>query len=498
MDEIVTEFLVESYENLDRLDRDFVELEKNPSKEALGSIFRAIHTIKGTCGFLGLGKLESVTHVGESLLSLLRDGALQVSPKIIDALLAMVDAVRQMLASIEATGHEGERNDSALIETLRSLQKLDETSTVTVPPSTAPLPSAAISHESAAKAQDLRRRPIPRARHRGLRNQRSRQFCRRNRSLTGCQSIKGKFSRAAIDHALEQQANGDPRRIGEILIQQAAVKTAEVLETLQNQGESRAAVADSTIRVDVGLLDKLMNLVGELVLARNQILQFSRHPGRRRLPGHRAAAQPDHHRAAGGRHEDAHAADRQRLEQVSARRPRPGRRPAASRCASRWRAQETELDKTIIEAISDPLTHLVRNAVDHGIETPEDRVAAGKPAEGRLLLHAFHEGGQVNIEISDDGGGIDPERVRDKALQQGMITPEQAARMSDRELVNLIFLPGFSTADKVTQLLRPRRRHGRGAHQHREDRRHVDVQSRLGHGHDVKIKIPLTLAIIPP
>ena len=187
MDEIVTEFLIESYENLDRLDRDFVAIEKNPSEEALGSIFRAIHTIKGTCGFLGLGKLESVTHVGESLLSLLRDGTLQVSPKIIDALLAMVDAVRQMLASIEANGHEGERNDSALIETLRSLQKLDEASAVTVPPSTAPLPSAGdLPRVRRESAKNFASGQYQEARHRGLRNRRPRQFRRRDRSLARC------------------------------------------------------------------------------------------------------------------------------------------------------------------------------------------------------------------------------------------------------------------------------------------------------------------------
>ena len=282
MDEIVTEFLVESYENLDRLDRDFVELEKNPSKEALGSIFRAIHTIKGTCGFLGLGKLESVTHVGESLLSLLRDGALQVSPKIIDALLAMVDAVRQMLASIEATGHEGDRNDSALIETLRSLQKLDETSTVTVPPSPAPLPSAVISTSPPQKRKILRRRPIPRARHRGLRNQRSRQFCRRNRSLTGCQSIKGKFRGPRST----MRWSSKPKAIRDGLVkflfnrQQSRPPNWRLCKTRVKRAPPwRTAPSASTSR----LLDKLMNLVGELVLARNQILQFTASQRRQRL-----------------------------------------------------------------------------------------------------------------------------------------------------------------------------------------------------------------------
>ncbi len=134
--------------------------------------------------------------------------------------------------------------------------------------------------------------------------------------------------------------------------------------------------------------------------------------------------------------------------------------------------KDTELDKTIIEAIKDPLTHIVRNAVDHGIEKPEVRQAQGKPAEGRLFMRAYHEGGQVNIEISDDGAGINPERIKQKAMQRGVISRDQAARMSEREILNLIFLPGFSTAEQRHQRLGSRRRHGCRQNQHREDRRH--------------------------
>ena len=159
--------------------------------------------------------------------------------------------------------------------------------------------------------------------------------------------------------------------------------------------------------------------------------------------------------------------------------------------------EDTELDKTLIEAIRDPLTHLVRNAVDHGIEPPGDRAGAGKPPEGVLRLRAFHEGGQVVVEVSDDGGGIDPARVRAKAVAAGLVTTEQAARMSDREALNLIFLPGFSTAERVTKVS------GRGVGMDvvRTNIERiggtVDVQSRLGAGTTFKIKIPLTLAIIP-
>ena len=283
---------------------------------------------------------------------------------------------------------------------------------------------------------------------------------------------------------------------GKFSFNREPVKPTEVLETLQNQGESRAAVADSTIRVDVGLLDKLMNLVGELVLSRNQIMQFA--------ANHEDStfmATTQHLNLVTGELQEGVMKTRmQPIGNVWNRFPRVVRDLAVA-CGKQVRVEmegaETELDRTIIEAIKDPMTHLVRNSVDHGIESPQDRVAAGKPAEGRLYLRAYHEGGQVNIEISDDGGGINPEKIRDKALQKGMITAEQAARMSEREIVNLIFLPGFSTAEKVTNVS------GRGVGMDvvktniEKIGGNVDVQSRSGMGTTLKIKIPLTLAIIP-
>jgi two-component system chemotaxis sensor kinase CheA len=248
--------------------------------------------------------------------------------------------------------------------------------------------------------------------------------------------------------------------------------------------------------VDVGLLDKLMTLVGELVLARNQIMQFS-------------ASQED--AAFLGTVQRLNLLTTELQANVMKTRMQPigniwGKFPRvvrdlAAACGKQVRmdmeGQETELDKSIIESIRDPLTHLVRNAIDHGIEPPAGRQAAGKPAEGRLSLHAFHEGGKVIIEISDDGGGIDPARVRDKAIQVKLITPEQADRLSERELINLVFLPGFSTADRVTQFS------GRGVGMDvvrtniEKIGGTVDIEGRPGRGTTVKMKIPLTLAIIP-
>jgi two-component system chemotaxis sensor kinase CheA len=248
--------------------------------------------------------------------------------------------------------------------------------------------------------------------------------------------------------------------------------------------------------VDVGLLDKVMNLVGELVLARNQVLQFT------------TTTQDTTFLRTAQRlnlittelQEGVMKTRMQPIHNVWNKFPRVVRDLALG-CGKQVRIDmdgaDTELDKTIIEAIKDPLTHLVRNAVDHGIESPEQRKKAGKPLEGRLSLRAFHEGGQVNIEISDDGAGIDVDRVKRKAVEHGTITSDHAGRMSEREGLNLIFLPGLSTAERVTNVS------GRGVGMDvvktniEKIGGMVDVQSTAGRGTTLKIKIPLTLAIIP-
>ena len=474
MDDIVREFLVESNENLDLLDRNLVALEKDPeARDILASIFRTIHTIKGTCGFLGFNKLESVTHVGESLLSKMRDGELLLNAEITSGLLVMVDAVREMLASIEATGQEGDRDYHAVIETLTRLQNSEPQS----PPAPAEpvTPAPPLPHpESTSEAPPEEERRL-------------------GEILVG----QGKTSPAQVTAALDKQLQGDPRRVGEILVENGSAKSPDILEAIQEQKEVRMlAATDTSIRVDVGLLDKLMNLVGELVLARNQILQFS-------------TTQQDALFLSTSQRlnlittelqEGVMKTRMQPIGNIWARFPRLVRDLAMSRGKQvriEMEGKETELDKTLVEAIKDPLTHLVRNTVDHGIETPEERLPCGKPAEGRLFLRAFHEGGQVNIEISDDGAGVNLERVKQKALERGLITPDHASRMSEREVLNLIFLPGFSTATKVTNVS------GRGVGMDvvktniEKIGGVVDIQGQSGKGTTLRIKIPLTLAIIP-
>src|SRR6202522_583015 len=462
--DIVKEFLVESYENLDRLDRELVGLEKNPGdRDALSSIFRTIHTIKGTCGFLGFNKLEKVAHVGENLLTRLRDGQLTLNQELTTALLAMVDAVRQMLGSIEANGGEGERDDASLIATLTRLQQ----------PPEPPAKNRALAPEAILEAA------APPS------------------SIGDILMEQAGVTPAEILRAAETQNQGDPPRLGEILVERGAVKPADIVDALRVQSSrAHTAASDSTIRVDVGLLDKVMNLVGELVLARNQVLQFA---SRAKDTSFLAASQ----RLNLITTELQAGVMKTRMQPIGniwGQFPRTVRDVAlgcGKEVVIEMEGKETELDKTIIEAIKDPLTHLVRNSVDHGIELPEARVKAGKDRAGRLTLRAFHEGGQVNIEISDDGGGLNVERIRKKAVERGLITAEQAARLPEREIFNLIFLPGFSTAEKITNVS------GRGVGMDvvktnvEKIGGTVEVHSTLGKGTTVRVKIPLTLAIIP-
>ena len=466
--EIVKEFLVESYENLDRLDRDLVALEKDPgNRETLASVFRTIHTIKGTSGFLAFNQLEAVTHVGESLLAKLRDGQLTLSPEITTALLAMVDAVRQILGNIEAAGNEGERDDRGLISTLTQLLQAKAESS----PPPGPAPAKEEAPPTAAP------RPTP--------------------NVGEILIKRGAAKVSEVYEAVQQQNAGDPRHVGEILVEQGAVKPQDVLEALNVQQQARGqSASDSTIRVDVSQLDRLMNRVGELVLLRNQIVQYTNSTEDSGL----LATSQRLNLITTELQEGVMKTRMQPIDNIWNKFPRTVRDVAVG-CGKQVRIEmqgkETELDKTIIEAIKDPLTHLVRNAVDHGIESSEARKAAGKDPEGRLFLRAFHEGGQVNIEISDDGAGLDYEKIRAKAIQKGLITADQAARMTEREIANLIWLPGFSTAEKVTNVS------GRGVGMDvvktniEKIGGTVDVQSKPGQGSTVRMKIPLTLAIIP-
>ena len=533
LDEVVSEFIAESHENLDQLDQALVALEQNVDEDAIARIFRTIHTIKGTSGFLGFGTLESVTHVGESLLSKLRDGDLTVTTEITTELLAMVDAVREILASVESDRTEGTKTYERLIERLGRLndgEPVDGDTPVAQETARPVLQAVASVDGPTTKAVSKPARTTAKATTGPAKRTTKANGTKKGSAATGAIHVveppaqdpnievihldsdtttfpgesglfgdqllrDGRISQDELAQALEQQASGDPRHIGELLVETQALPSSAVVEVLKTQTEERPG-GNETIRVDVHLLDDLMNLVGELVLARNQILQFTHDHGDALF----TATSQRLNLITTELQEGVMKTRMQPIENVWNKFPRVVRDLTLG-CGKQARLEmegkQTEVDKTLLEAIKDPLTHLIRNAVDHGLEKPATRVANGKSAEGTVRLSAYHEGGQVIIEIADDGAGIDANVIRRKAVEKGLLSHEEAAARSDREIINVIFQPGFSTAEKVSNIS------GRGVGMDVVKTNieaiggSVDVNTVLGRGTTFKVKIPLTLAIIP-
>lgn len=453
LDEETREFLIESNENLANLDREIVELEQRPDDiNLISSVFRTIHTIKGTCGFFGFETLGSLTHVVENLLGQVRERQRPLTPELISLVLESVDEVKAILRHIEESGSEGADNTSELRCRLEATQhRYSQTKT-----------GAELSVESEPRSAATV-----------------------SEDTLGFPSSGLKSSPASISTpAPEDRRQSLPV---EAFHHEEALGAAECARELQ--------LSDSTVRVDVGLLNKLLNLVGELVLARNQLLQDT--------ATERSSLQQTSQRLSLITSELQEGVMKTRMQSVGSvwnKLPRVVR-DLASQCGKRVRIEmegaSTELDKTVLEAIKDPLTHVVRNACDHGIETPEVRMSRGKSPEGLLRLRAYHEGGVVNIEVSDDGRGMDPERLKAKAIEKGLLRPEQAAHLSTQEALHLVFLPGFSTAARVTSIS------GRGVGMDvvktniEKIGGSVSIINRSQCGTTIRIKIPLTLAIIP-
>lgn len=461
-DEILREFLLETHENLALLDSDLVRLETHPTESStLAQVFRTLHSIKGTAGFMGLVKLQAVAHAAESLLSRLRAGELRFNRPIANALLRVVDAIREIVARIEANGVEGTSDYTAITAELERLRDSTEPSV------------GDITGVVEISGDDF--------------------------AVEGESVAEGRWTHTAqmpVDVSAVLPVKKEPPKPEPEFEQVTSNSLPQFSGPIESRELKSGGVAESTIRVDVGLLDKLMTQVGELVLARNQLLQAK---NRLADDGFNAAVQRLNHLTT----DLQSSVMKTRMQPVGALLSKFSRivRDLSAACGKQVRfeleGQETELDKTLLEAMRDPLTHLVRNAVDHGIELPAVRVANRKPAEGRLRILAYHEGGKVVIEIGDDGCGIDVERVRTKAIANRLISSEAAARMSTQELTRMIFLPGFSTADQVTQFS------GRGVGMDvvRTNIERiggtVEVESFLGRGTTIRTKIPLTLAIIP-
>ncbi|HTW81138.1 MAG TPA: chemotaxis protein CheA [Terracidiphilus sp.] len=458
MDELTREFLIESLEGLDRMERCLTDLEKRPQDAALlGEIFRSVHTIKGTTGFLGFKRLEKLAHRGENLLGLLRDGKVVACRGVITGLLHLLDGLRAILKCIEADESEGTGDDASLIAELEALQTpsggIEAPSTQPPAPKVGPVVSA-VSDPALASAK------------------------------AGSASPGNESACAA------------PLPETQTSIEPAAEQPGAAAPPASDSGKLRTppSTAESTLRVDVTLLNRMMNLVGELVLTRNQVLQATATDPRMTLLSRRLDM------VTADLRESVMKARMQPVSNIFSKMPRLVRDLSQSlgrRVHLEMEGQETELDKSLLEAIKDPLTHAVRNALDHGIEPPEERRAVGKDPEGTLKLRAVQEGSHVVIEISDDGAGIAVDKVRDKAIERGLITSDRAALLGERELLQLIFLPGFSTAAMVTNVS------GRGVGMDvvrtnvEKIGGKVELDSRAGKGTTLRLRIPLTLAIIP-
>jgi len=472
--EIIQEFLIEAHDSLGRVDAELVELEKGEAKaETLGSIFRAIHSLKGSAGFLGFQKLESLTHVAESLLSRLRDGKLTVSVEIVSTLLMTLDAVREILRSIEANGQDGEQTYPDLIACLKALTANEPLPVIAIAPPSSPIEDTVDVVVPVSLPQTPTKPPV-------------------RQELLSEKPARKRKPKTAPDSDIQQTDSGT-----EFILPPAAnsIVASQLGSSIFIPLPGSSKVADSTIRLGVERVDKMMNLVTELVLSRNQILQHEAVQKSSSL----AAAARNLNLITSELQESVMRMRMQPINNVWSTLPRVVR-DLSLECGKQVRlvmeGTDTELDKSVLEAIKDPLMHLVRNAIDHGIEMPANRMSRGKPAEGLLRLRAYHESGHVYIEIADDGAGIDRARVHAKARERGLLTAEQAATLSEESVLSLIFLPGFSTRDAVSSLS------GRGVGmdvvKSNVERIGglVDVQSTPGIGTTFKMRIPLTLAII--
>jgi two-component system chemotaxis sensor kinase CheA len=460
--QLIQDLVIESLEGLDSFDAEMLALEgrEGEAQDHLKLAFRMMHTVKGSSGCLGFETIEKVAHSGENLLSLLRDEVIPVSQPVISGLLRCSDALRDMVHCLEVGAAPETIPHSDLLQLLDSLQRA-----ATDEPVTEPTASATTATTLAQTAWGLfEEDPLPSA----------------PPAAAVSESQPEEFPAEAQNLASSDNTNENP-------CEDIAGKPGP------NNANGAPRASESAIRVEVTQIDRLMNLVGELVLARNRILQLT---GAMSDPALNGPVQ----RVNLITTELQASVMKTRMQTVWSKFPRLVRDLSydlGKKVVLTMEGQDTELDRTVIEAIRDPLTHIVRNSIDHGLELPAARLAANKNETGQLRLTAFHEGGQVVLEIADDGRGIDPARVSKKAIERGLISADDAARLSEREILNLIFQAGFSTAEKVTNLS------GRGVGMDvvrsnvEKIGGTVEINSSVGEGTTIQIRIPLTLAIIP-
>jgi two-component system chemotaxis sensor kinase CheA len=455
MDDLLQEFLTETNEGLATLDQELVRLEQTPNEpKLLDNIFRIVHTIKGTCGFLGLPRLESVAHSAENLLGKFRDGTMTVSPDGVTIILAALDRIKTLLAALEATESEPAGDDSELIARINAMAAGQADA-----PAAAPVPAAPeMAFEEVSPAEIA--------------------------------------AEAAAEDApeVEEAPEADA---ASVVAEEAPAPTTAVAKVAAaaDAPTKESGVAAQSIRVHVDLLEDLMTMVSELVLTRNQLLQILRAQKESEF----ATPLQRLNLVTSELQEGVMKTRMQPIGNAWAKLPRVVRDLAmevGKKIDLQMHGAETELDRQLLELIKDPLTHMVRNSADHGLETPAERRAAGKPEVGRIMLDARHEGGHIVIEISDDGRGIAIDKVKAKALKNGLATEAELAQMTDQQIQQFVFRAGFSTAAQVTSIS------GRGVGMD-VVRTNIDkiggtieLWSVEGKGTSFTIKIPLTLAIV--
>lgn len=444
MEEIIAEFVAESEETLEEVDPLFVELEqKGFDKDVLNRLFRCVHTVKGAAGFLGFQQIVDVAHAAENVMKRLRDAEIAPARPLIDAVLGAVDTLRALLSHIRSK--DGKTEDTAPV--IMALQSaLDE----------------------------AEKQPGPGGVQRPGQNN----------------SSKAEDPPAVLQNAENEKVVPDK-----------GGSTGAALRAPAPDTEKRDDI--QTLRVDIEKIDKVLNLTGEVVLARNRLINIASRLERRQAEDREVLELVEAVSFL-----DLIASDMQiavmkmrmqPLRRVFGKFPRLVRdiaSPLGKQVELCMFGEDTEVDKSVIERLGDPLVHIIRNAVDHGIEPPSERTAKGKPERGMITIRAFQKGNQIIIEISDDGRGIDIERVKEKAIEKGIITQDEALRMSDEAAIGIIFLPGFSTAEKATEIS------GRGVGMDvvktnvAKLNGSVDASSRPGHGSTFTIRLPLTVAII--
>jgi two-component system, chemotaxis family, sensor kinase CheA len=459
VDDLLSDFLTETNESLAELDGALLTLERTPDDaETLGFIFRLVHTIKGTCGFLGLPRLERVAHAGENVLGKLRDRTLTVTPDIVTQVLAGIDQIKAIVATLSATGVEPVGDDTALIAALNLVASQNTPAVKTAPGTAAappPPPEAVVEFDSLPDIVPVQvaapaPAPVPVA------------------------------APAPSTLAAPAPAPAAP---------QAPTAAAPA------QAQSGGPANTQTIRVTVDVLEDLMTLVSELVLTRNQLLQLARN---QENSGFTVPLQRLSH-ITSDLQEGVMKTRMQPIGNAWNKLPRLVRdlsHDMGKKIELTMLGAETELDRQVLELIKDPLTHMVRNSGDHGLETPAERRAAGKPETGTIVLNAFHEGGYIIMEISDDGRGLAVDRIRAKALSSGLATEPELAAMTDSQIQRFIFRAGLSTASTISAVS------GRGVGMDvvktniEKIGGTIELKSTPGQGTMFTVKIPLTLAIV--